>query len=151
MGIHTRSTLIIENKSRSTHKSAAVLYSQIAGDAYIEMTDILGDLWIIDKPQFNGPEDQVLIPGPDTSSESEIRFVVKDALFVICDHGHFAKCEGRETKAKYLPRRKCDCLTLDMESLRTPKAIGAKILQTELIIYIKWKRRSLTVDTGEVN
>src|SRR5690606_17262597 len=76
---------------------------------------------------------------------------MKNARVPVCDHGHLAKRKRGEAKAEHLPRRKGHGLALDVKSFCSPQAVRPKILQTELVVDVKWKRHSLPEDTRKID
>ena len=84
-------TLVVPDKTRWFHKTGTVFYPQITAEADCERTYVFYSARKINKPHFNGAEDQVFISCSDASAKAEIGFVIKDAFMRRTQHGHFCK------------------------------------------------------------
>src|SRR5690606_3769310 len=74
-----RTNLIVPHKPRRPYEPSTVFYAQVAGHTNIKGTDILDGPWIVDKSQLHGTEDEVFVARTNAATESEERFLIKNA------------------------------------------------------------------------
>ena len=143
--------LIVSHKTWCAHEAGAVFDAQISGDPDVKGADVFDRSRVIDETQFDCAEDEVFIARANTSAETKVRLVIKDATVVFGDHCHLAKSKRCEPEAKELPGGKSNSFALDVEALCTPQTICAKVLEPEFMIYVQWQRVALPENTRVIH